>query len=415
MTYGKFNVDWRQGIDFEKLRNNRLNRAHQMLHKYGIGAAVVFNWDSRRYLSSVWSHPYSRAIPKDFALLIRDAGFPYVTMKRHLDDHHMIANAPWMKDRLVYDDVLSQPYVIMLRPADDKAKRWAKVVSQMKALMKEHGVEGLPVSVDYADPIFIHELEKAGLEVVDGNAWIMEADMIKFDDEIELMKMAASCQEAGYSLLLKEFRSGMTEYEAMSLMAKGIYGAGAEYIEGWVVNSGPRTAPRNFNSADRVVRPGELLTMESCHVTFCGYKCCYDRTFLVGKTPTPIQQELYETTAILHHKIMDILKPGISTRTLAKTRPFPPKELKTLQDIKELKTIYSNHMGGMGVRWDAGPNYLPSEPEIILEKNMCVAYHSIHCVPGVAGVSIENTYRLTDNGCEMLTLWPFDDLLTLGF
>ena len=101
-------------------------------------------------------------------------------------------------------------------------------------------------------------LTEAGLTIVDGNAWILEADMVKTDDEIELMKMAATCNEAGYGLLVKEFRPGIRECDVQAIMAKGIYNAGAEYIEGWVVNSGPRTSPRNFNWSDRVVRPGEL-------------------------------------------------------------------------------------------------------------------------------------------------------------
>ena len=33
-VWGKSNVDWQQRIDFKKLREDRLARAHQMLHKY---------------------------------------------------------------------------------------------------------------------------------------------------------------------------------------------------------------------------------------------------------------------------------------------------------------------------------------------------------------------------------------------
>ncbi len=45
---GKTNVDWQQRIDFDRLRKDRIARANQMLHKHGIGAAIVYNWDSRR-------------------------------------------------------------------------------------------------------------------------------------------------------------------------------------------------------------------------------------------------------------------------------------------------------------------------------------------------------------------------------
>lgn len=33
--------------------------------------------------------------------------------------------------------------------------------------------------------------------------------------------------------------------------------------------------------------------MEFCHINYCGYKVCYDRTFLVGAKATALQKEVY--------------------------------------------------------------------------------------------------------------------------
>jgi len=413
--YGKNNVDWQQRIDFQRLREERLDRSHKMLHKHGIGAAIVFNWDSGRYLSNPWSHPYTRHIPWRFILLVRDAGYPYVSAIKNFDDQQIIDDCPWLKDRIVTDDVLLQPEVIKFRASDDAAQRWARAAQQIKSLMKEHGVGDLPCSLDYGPPHLTRALQDAGLNIVDGNAWILEADMIKTDAEIELMKMAASCNEAGYAAVVREFKPGMRENDAQAIMARGIYGAGAEYIEGWVVNSGPRTSPRQFNWSDRTVRPGELMSLEACHVTFCGYKVCYDRTFLVGGKPTELQQEVYNLTAELHHRVQDLLRPGITSLDIDRSRPFPPKSFKSLEDLSEFRTTwYTNHFGGMGIRWDDAPTCTGSEAERVIEKNMCLAYHSIFCIKGYEGVAIENTYRITDNGCELLCKWPFDDLMVLG-
>ncbi len=415
MTYGKSNVDWQQRVNFDKLRSDRITKAHKMLNKYGIGAAIVFNWDSQRWLSDGWNHPYTKHVPWKFILLVKDAGFPYVPGVRDFDEQQVIDDAPWLKDRVLTPDVLLQPEIIKLRTTEDASKRWAKTVGQIKDIMKKHGVENMPVSVDYANPIFIEQLQKGGLKVVDGSPWILEADMVKTDQEVELMKMAAGCNEAGYSNFIHEFRAGMRECDAQAFMAKGIYGAGAEYIEGWVTNSGPRTSPRTFNWSDRVVRPGELFSLEACHVNWCGYKVCYDRTFIVGGKPTELQKALYDVTAELHHRVMGLLKPGITSLDIDKTRPFPPKMFKGLEDIKQLRsTWYTNHFGGMGIRWDDAPTCTATEPEVVIEKNMCLAYHSIHCVKGYEGVAIENTYRVTDTGCELLTKWPFDDLMIVG-
>lgn len=413
--WGKFSVDWQQRVDFQNLREYRLSRAHKMLNKYGIGAAIVFSWDSARYLSNPWSHPYTKHIPWRFILLVKDAGYPYVSVVENFDDKQAIDDCPWLEGRIVTMDTLSQPEVIKLRSTEDATKRWKIVAQQIKSLMKEHGVSELPVSIDYGPPHLTNALQAENLTVVDGNSWLLEASMIKSDDEIELMRMAATCNEAGYAEIVKEFRPGMRECDAQSIMAKGIYRAGAEYIEGWVVNSGPRTSPRTFNWSDRTVRPGELMSLEACHVNFCGYKVCYDRTFMVGGKPTPAQEELYKLTAGLHHKVMGMLKPGITTLDIDRSRPFPPKSFKSLEELSQFKsTFYTNHFGGMGIRWDDAPTCTANEEERVIEPNMCLAYHSIFCINDYEGVAIENTYRITETGCELLCKWPFDDLIILG-
>jgi len=414
--WGKNAVDWQQRVDFTRLREDRIRKGNEMLHKYGIGAAIVFNWDSCRYLTSAWSHPYAKHLPWRFVLFIRDAGFPYSSAVRGFDEEQVINDHPWLKDRIVPMEVLSQPETVKMRPDADDQARWKRTVGQIKDLMKLHNVDGLPVALDYGSPTLMQALIDAGIKVVNGNSWILEADMIKTDDEIELMKQAACCNEAGYASLVEGFRPGMREYDAQALMAKGIYSAGAEYIEGWVVNSGSRTSPRTFNWSDRPVRPGELMSVEACHVNYCGYKVCYDRTFMVGAKPNEMQKEVYALTAELHHRVMGMLKPGITSREIDATRPSPPKYLHSLEEMKELRASwYTNHFGGIGIRWDCAPTCTATEPETIIQKNMCIAYHSIHCIKGYQGVAIENTYRITDDGCELLTVWPFDELQILGY
>ena len=84
LRYGLGNVDWQQRINWEELRERRVEKANQFMAKYGIGAALVYNHDRKRYLTGVWNHPYERAIPGTFCLLIRDNGFPYVPVETHL-------------------------------------------------------------------------------------------------------------------------------------------------------------------------------------------------------------------------------------------------------------------------------------------------------------------------------------------
>jgi Xaa-Pro aminopeptidase len=415
VRFGQGNVDWQQRINWDELRRKRVKKAQKYMAKYGIGSAIVYNHDRKRYLTSLWNHPYSKHVPFKFALLIKDAGFPYVTAMS-IDEFRVKEDAPWLEGRILSEEELLQPPPFKYSNPSTAKKNWSTVATQIKKLLKKHGVADMPISVDYCGPYLIHALEEKGLTVVDGNSWIDECGMVKFDEEIILMKMAAAIQEAGYGALLRDFRVGMRENDAQGIMAKAIYQAGGEYLEGWVVNSGDRTNPRSFNWSDRAVRPREFLTVEACHINYCGYKVCYDRTFLVGAKPSKLQKEVYQTVVEMQDRFRALLKPGVTTHDLARKRPIPGENFKTIEQIKKWRASWSNHFGGTGIAWFSAPDYISlDEPEVALEKNMTVTYHAVFWAEGDAGgATAENTYRITETGCEALTKWPYEEIMILG-
>ncbi len=416
LRFGLGNVDWQQRINWEELRKKRVERAQQFMAKYGIGSAIVYNHDRRRYLSSVWNHPYGKHLPYNFVLFVKDAGFPYVPV-RGIDGKRVEEDCPWLKGRLLYENELLQLKPYRYRDPGMAKKDWTTTAKQVKGLLKKHGVADMPISIDYCNLYLVDALREEGLKVVDGNAWIDECGMVKFDEEIICMKMAAAINEAGYAAVYREARGGMKEYEIQGIMAKGIYQAGGEYIEGWVLNSGDRGNPRSFNWSDRILRPREFLSLEACHVNWCGYKVCYDRTFLVGAKPSELQKEIYQTAVEMLFRFQELLKPGVTTHELARKRPKPGENFKTPEQIKKWRATWSNHFGGLGIAWDSAPYYFSEEdPEIELQKNMTIAYHAQFFAEGEAGgVAIENTYRLTETGCEAMTKWPFEEIMILGF
>jgi Xaa-Pro aminopeptidase len=416
LRFGQGNVDWQQRINWEELRKKRVARAQQFMAKHGIGAAIIYGHDRRRYLSSVWNHPYGKHLPYNFVLLVRDAGFPYVPVREEVDAGRVREDCPWLEGRLLTEKEFFQPRPYRYQEPAAATKMWGITAKQVKALLKKHGVADMPVSIDYCSLNLSHALAEQGLKLVDGNAWIDECGMVKFDEEIVLMKMAAAIHERGYGALVKDFRVGMRENDVQNIVAGVIYGAGAEYQEGWVINAGDRGSPRSFNWSDRPIRPREFLSAEFCHINYCGYKVCYDRTFLVGAKPTELQKEVYQTVVEMNDRVKAFLKPGITTRDIAKLRPKPGENLRTSQQIKKWRGTWSNHFAGMGIQWDSAPYfYGPDDAEIELERNMTIAYHALFHVEGEAGgVAVENTFRITQTGCEILTQWPYEEIQVIG-
>jgi Xaa-Pro aminopeptidase len=115
---------------------------------------------------------------------------------------------------------------------------------------------------------------------------------------------------------------------------------------------------------------------------------------------------------------MGLIKPGITTHDVARMRPFP-RISKSADELRKnhsewMNTDFNNHFGGIGIRWDDAPVCNLDAPEITLEKNMIVTYHAQYRIDGYEGVAIENTYRITDTGCENMCKWPFEDLMIIG-
>src|SRR3990172_1344503 len=116
LRFGLGNVDWQQRINWEELRRKRVERAQQFMAKYGIGSAIVYNHDRRRYLSSVWNHPYGKHLPYNFVLFIKDAGFPYVPVEEKLDMQRVKEDCPWLEGKLVTEHELLQPKIYRFMP-----------------------------------------------------------------------------------------------------------------------------------------------------------------------------------------------------------------------------------------------------------------------------------------------------------
>jgi Xaa-Pro aminopeptidase len=129
-----------------------------------------------------------------------------------------------------------------------------------------------------------------------------------------------------------------------------------------------------------------------------------------------LQKEVYQTVVEMCERLKGQLKAGISTREISKSKPKPGENMATSAQIKAWRGTWKNHFGGMGIAWDSSPYmYTPEDPEFILERNMTFAYHALFQVEGEAGgVAIENTYRITETGCEVLNQWPYEDIMIIG-
>ena len=81
-------------------------------------------------------------------------------------------------------------------------------VAEIVSYLKKYGAEGRTLGIDIVDIPLYQALEKAGISIGDGQAPMVEARMIKTEDEIELLKCSAAMVDAAYWDVAKTSASG---------------------------------------------------------------------------------------------------------------------------------------------------------------------------------------------------------------
>src|SRR4029077_17302480 len=207
-----------------------------------------------------------------------------------------------------------------VNPAFGLMERHAKEIA---ALLKEAGVHKMPIGVDIIEPPMMFELQKAGLTIVDGQQTMLEAREIKNVDEIALLNRAAAMVDGVYQQIYEELKPGVREADIVANANKFLYAHGSDDVEAINAISGERCNPHPHNFTDRMIRPGDQAFFDVLQ-SYMGYRSCYYRTFNVGRA-TDAQRDAYKQCREWLDRAIELIKPGVSTDTIAKVRPTADK------------------------------------------------------------------------------------------
>jgi len=433
MTFGPYNVDYEQrAYNPERMRKERLERAHATLNKYGFGSLVIYNYDTFRYLGYYSLHNYARRRPGTFLLLIKDAGYPYAPADQASPtwEEELM---PWFKDRMVLT-TSRQSKIYLGYPENPEyiVGDWDGTAAEIKGLLEKHGVADLPCGVDMTNHHMIKACERAGINIVDGNHVIATMRMVKTDDEVECMRTAGAITDSAHWEVCQAVRPGVTEWEMAGVAANACFKLGAEEMEGpsFVICSGERSGHSvPAMPTDRIVRPGDMFVIDINGISFQGYRTCYYRSYVVGDKPTEFQKEIYQNCYEALTAMSNSIKPGITNKEVAETWLEKGKYPGGWGSQPTWPAPGRYYFGSAGhhiglCSGDPGPDLLqtlryPGSPPLTIEKNMCFA-NEVGCFTWDGekwardGVKIEHCGVVTDTGYESFYRFPEKDLLTCG-
>lgn len=398
---GHMGVDYESRVNFDRLRRYRLERAHAALEASGYGALLLFDFYNIRYTTQTWIGGALGDKMIRYALLLpgRDPLlWDFGSAVRH---HKIYSN--WLPE----DNC--KPGFLGFRGAVAPAAGLIRsAVAELKSLLTEAGATSAPVGIDIVEPPFMFEMQRQGLHVADAQQYMLDARVIKSPDEIMLLNQAAAMVDGTYQDIVEALKPGVRENEIVALANKRLYELGSDQVEAINAISGERCNPHPHNFTDRIIRPGDQTFFDIIHA-FNGYRTCYYRTFSVGSA-TDAQRDAYKQAREWMDRAIAGLRPGVGTDEIATLLP-------TAQEFgfaDELSAFGLQFAHGLGLGLHERPiiSRLNSFADPVeLQAGMVFAMET-YCpaTDGISAARIEEEIVLTEDGPQIITLFPAQEL-----
>ena len=398
---GRMAVDFETRVDFDRLRAYRLGRARAALDASELGAVLVFDVNNIRYLTSTMIGEWARDKVARYALLTR-TGEPVLWDFGSAARHHRMY-APWL------DPANSRAGMLGLRGSvAPDAGLIAAAVAEIRGLLEDQGVAGLPLGVDIAELPMVLELQRAGLDVRDAQQVMLDAREIKSADEIMLLTQAAAMVDGVYQTIADALKPGIRENEIVALANKRLYEMGSDDVEAINAVSGERCSPHPHNFSDRLIRPGDQAFFDIIQA-YMGYRTCYYRTLNVGRS-TSSQRDAYTRAREWIDAAIETIRPGVTTDKVAAL--WPKAEEYGFSSEMEAFGLQFGHGLGMALHERPIISRLVSlEHPLELKEGMVFALET-YCPAsdGYSAARIEEEVVVTATGSKVITLFPAEEL-----
>jgi Xaa-Pro aminopeptidase len=398
---GTMAVDFEERVNYRRLHEYRVGRARRALEASELGALLVFDVNNIRYLTSTKIGEWERDKLSRWALLVRDEE-PILWDFGSAAVHHKLY-CPWLKPENVRAGLIGLRGTV--HPDFGLMERHAR---EIFGLLKDAGVERLPVGVDIVEPPLMFQLQRLGLKVVDGQQTMLEAREIKNIDEIALLNRAAAMVDGAYQVINDMLRPGVRENDVVAEVNKFLYVHGSDDVEAINAISGERCNPHPHNFTDRMIRPGDQAFFDILQ-SFMGYRTCYYRTFNVGRA-TASQRDAYKKAREWLDDAMARIKPGASTADICAA--FPKAEEFGFPD--EMSAFGLQFAHGLGLALHERPmisRVVSMEHPTEIKEGMVFAIET-YCLAtdGYSAARIEEEVVVTDRGCQVISLFPAEEL-----
>lgn len=238
------------------------------------------------------------------------------------------------------------------------------------------------------------------LRLTDLGGAVEQLRVVKDEDEIACLRVAAEIADQALGELLESILVGRTERHLALELERRLVDHGADGPAfPTAVATGPHAGLRGHRPTDRRVEEGDFLSV-CLGAAYRGYRCEIGRTFVIGTAPADWQIELYDAVFAAQRAGRESLAPGVPCRDVDRVARQTLKAAGYTEGLAAL----TGH--GVGLEIDEDPQLAPAA---MGKLDACVPVTvepGVH-LPGRGGVRIDDTLVVrpeAHGGPELLTI-----------
>lgn len=343
---------------------SRVDRVRKTIIKQGIDSILVNSPHNKYYLGELYS----------------GSGYIFITRS----SQYIIVDFRYYEDVSKKNNIFK---AIMLSKNNTLDKIINNIISIEK--IKNIGFEGQEVSYDFYS--YLKNNLNCSLVSYD----LSKIRMIKDDKETAYIKRACQIADKAFDHLVDYIKDGMTEKQVENELVRFIKEQGGQKESfDTIVASGTRGALPHGKASDKIIKTGELITLDF-GVRYNYYCSDITRTIALGYCSKELEK-IYGIVKAAGEEAMRIAKPNITLGELDYVARSYIKEAGFGEN-------FGHNLGhGLGILVHEYPD-VASESTELLSTGMIITIEPGIYLPGVGGVRIEEDILITEYGCERLT------------
>ena len=402
-THGMMQVDYEQRIDFDRMREYRESRISRYMDESDIDCLVLFETGNKRYSTSTAVASPEVDNMGRYAIVPRQ-GKPYIFGFGSEVAAEKL-RCPWIADRAY------PAHTPMYGALPMEWGCYKKFLADLDMVLEQNGIKSKDrIGVDVIESQLVLAMQEAGFKLADGQAVMQHARAVKNQDEIMCLKHGAAIVDAAHHRIAQTIAPGVKENDLQAVASDIMHRLGAQWVLNVQVTSGNRTHPHPHLSSDRLIQPGDLVFIDIVCL-YNGYHTCYYRCFCCGK-PSQAQKDVHKRCYDMLRAGLEQVKPGGTTADIVNA--WPDCTYWGFKSESEAFGLAFGHGIGVGL-WEFPivSRLYSLENPVEIKPGMVFALET-YAGEGCNGVRIEDEVVVTEDGKEIISKFPDDELIGCG-